>query len=155
MRTIRFVGLDSLVGKMDRLERGMRGEDVAASLYAGVLVLEAEAKMQVEQVGAVDTGFLLNSIYATSKAGSTYDRRAGEAKGKADRGMEPELTVGPRQAAVVAGAEYAIYVEYGYTRGSTHVAARPFMRNAGDARQGDAVRAVERELDRRIARHGL
>lgn len=155
MRTVRFVGLRELDGKLARLAAEVQNRAIDRSLYAGALVMEAEAKVQVEQFGAVETGFLLNSIYATSKIGSTYSDAASAAQGKADRGMEGEFTVKRRQAATVAGAEYALYVEYGWTRGSAHVAGRPYMRTAADTKQGDALRAIDRQLDAELRRLGL
>lgn len=74
--------------------------------------IEGQAKANIVDNDQVDTGFLLNSIYVATGQGSNYGQAKSEAKGKnPSAGMAAEMDAGQGQAAVVAGAEYAIFQE--------------------------------------------
>jgi hypothetical protein len=75
--------------------------------------VEAEAKANIVDNDQVDTGFMLNSVYAVTRSGSGYGQAQGAAKSRnptAEMGPGVSLS-GNIKAAVVVGAEYAIYQE--------------------------------------------
>lgn len=75
--------------------------------------LEGQAKANIVANDQVDTGFMLNSVYAVTRGGSGYGQARSEAKGKnPDAEMAPEARLENDAAAAVAvGAEYAINQE--------------------------------------------
>jgi hypothetical protein len=74
--------------------------------------IEGQAKANIVANDQVDTGFMLNSIYVTTESGSTHRQAEGKARAKNPSGkMATEVTAGQGKAAVVAGAEYAIFQE--------------------------------------------
>lgn len=89
----------------------------AKGLYAIALAIEEEAKGNVQANGQVDTGFLLNSIYANGEGGSPAPWVNGEFFGKESKRNHvkwAEDIVPPSQrleALVHASAEYALYQE--------------------------------------------
>lgn len=75
--------------------------------------LEAMTKANIVANDQVDTGFLLNSVYAVTDQGSTYGAAKSAASAKnpaAEMGPEPHLEDG-QGAAVGVGASYAVYQE--------------------------------------------
>lgn len=140
MMTIDTVDLGRLSNRLDELADAMGGNEVAAALLAGAFVLEAEAKQNVQRMKAIDTGFMLNSIYSSDGNDSGY-RPGG------DR-MLPEYKPPKAAAAVCVGAEYGMYVEYGTIR----MPARPFMRQAVETHVDDAIDAIGEAIDRKMQR---
>lgn len=142
-------GLEALQADLRRLDKQFGGDAVSNALYAGALVLEGQAKMKCERMGAVDTGFLVNSIFSTGLRATTVDAARAESFQRAsDRGF---LDAPPRRenyAYVSIGAAYGIYVEMG-----THkMAARPFMRKTVDENGKDAISAIRQNVDDMIER---
>lgn len=96
--------------------------DASDSFLATVAFqIEAETKVSIQRNGQIDTGFMLNSVYTLARAQHTgastrdstwtngvYTNRKGQA---VRRRREPRQTLGGAQAAVVVGADYAIYQE--------------------------------------------
>lgn len=89
-------------------------------LLALAFQVEAQAKVNIQRNNQVDTGFMLNSVYAVGKEGaSSYDatRPTGNYKSRrsgtiASRKRAPARSVPDKSSAIVAvGAEYAIYQE--------------------------------------------
>lgn len=149
MMTVDTVDLSRLSGRLDELADALGGDEVAKALLAGAFVLEGEAKQNVQRMKAIDTGFLLNSIHSTSRAGSNYADAESAAKSRnGDGKMFPEPRMGKGEAAVAAGAEYARHVEYGTVR----MTARPFMRQAVERASGDAVDAIGEAIERKMER---
>lgn len=150
MITVDTVDLSRLTSRLAELQDALGGDEVGNALLAGAFVLEAEAKQNVERMRAVDTGFLLNSIYSTvgARAGGHGDA-VSAAKSRNQRAeMLPEVRLNAAEAAVAAGAEYAVHIEYGTAR----MPARPFMRQAVAAKSGDAVDAIADAIDRKLRR---
>lgn len=147
MMTVNVVDLSRLQGHLDELASAMGGNEVASALLAGALVLEAEAKQNVQRMKAIDTGFMLNSIYSATAAESGYDKARSDAKERSSDGeMFPEYKPPKAAAAVCVGAEYGMYVEYGTVR----MPARPFMRQAVETHGDDAVDAIGEAIDRKM-----
>lgn len=92
------------------------GNDVKATLRGAVADIMAKAAFQVEGQakanivanGQVDTGFMLNSVYAITGRGSNY----GQARAAAE-GRNPEAVMGP-QASLIDGASAAVGVGASY-----------------------------------------
>ena len=75
--------------------------------------VEGEAKANIVDNDQIDTGFMLNSVYAVTRSGSDYGSAQGAANSRnpdAEMGAEFNLS-GDVKAAVVVGAEYAVYQE--------------------------------------------
>jgi hypothetical protein len=90
--------------------------------------IEREAKLNIRNNDQIDTGFMVNSVYAVTGAASSYSAAKASAQSQTrDRGghqvdhsgdMAPEQGLpADADAAVVIGANYAIYQE----------AAKPFL----------------------------
>ncbi len=102
------------------------------------LDIEAEAKQNVTDVQAIDTGALRASIYAITPGANHYgEAAAAAAAAAAEPGahsgkpnttfrMLSAMDVKPGEGVVAVGAEYAAHVEYG----TVHVPARPFFNRA-------------------------
>jgi len=77
------------------------------------LAFDIQAHAQIEV--PVDIGFLKNSIYTVTKRDSGHAAALAGASGRApDRIMAPSPALGDADAAVVAGASYAFWVEIKY-----------------------------------------
>lgn len=84
--------------------------DVIAEEVA--FALEGQAKANIVANDQVDTGFMLNSVYAVTRSGSGYGSAQGAAKSRnPDAEMGPEVSLNKAKAVVVVGAEYAVYQE--------------------------------------------
>lgn len=111
-------------------------------LLALAFQIEAQAKVNIQGNGQIDTGFMLNSVYAAGKDGaSTYQttrptgnyksRKSGQSE---SRKRAPARKVPEKASAIVAvGAEYAIHQE---TRKSFLYQA---MQSVADGRPGASV----------------
>ncbi len=94
--------------------------------------LEGQAKANIVANDQVDTGFMLNSVYAvTRKSGSGYGQAQGEASARnPDAEMAPEVQLsGGAASAVVVGAEYAVHQEN--RKSFLYKAAETVARQAG------------------------
>ena len=75
--------------------------------------IEGQAKINIQVNGQIDTGFMLNSVYSVTPQESNYGLALAAARSRNPDGeMAPEQTL-PAEAgaAVVAGAEYAVFQE--------------------------------------------
>lgn len=87
-------------------------------LEAVALQIQAQTKVNIQQNGQIDVGFMLNSTYTVSRRGDTYSAanqsgRFVDSKGQSvSRKLAPKASL-PRHAmaATVVGAGYAIYQE--------------------------------------------
>jgi len=147
MMSASVVDLNRVSGRLSELARAMGNDEAAKALMAGAFVLEGEVKNNVERMKAIDTGFMLNSVYSTSKPSNNYDRARGDAKNRNAEGeMLPQVQLPTAQAAVCVGAEYAIHIEYGTSRS----ASRPFLRQAAQTHGGAAVDAIAEAIERKM-----
>lgn len=100
--------------------------------------IEAQAKVNIQGNGQIDTGFMLNSVYTVGKEGaSTYanTRPTGSYKSRksganASRKRAPARNVPDKASAIVSvGAEYAIHQEtrktFLYTAAQSVAMGRP------------------------------
>lgn len=94
---------------LDQVKLTVKGATQQA-LEALAFEVEGQAKINIQQNGQVDTGFLLNSVYTITPASSGFAAAQSAAALRAPRSMAPAPQVG-EGAAVVVGAEYAIYQE--------------------------------------------
>jgi HK97 gp10 family phage protein len=112
-------GLDELRARLAKLASADQMESMlTGAAQAGAMVIEGWAKVKCP----VDTGFLRNSIQTESLGGG--------------------------RARVFAGAEYAIYVEYGVP--SRHMGAQPYMRPAADDHRDEVTQAAAFQLSKAI-----
>lgn len=92
--------------------------------------IEANAKVNVRSVGAIDTGFMLNSIQASTHGEAVQGAASGfkEANGALLDIPEPASDT---EAFAGVGAEYGPHVEKGHvTSKGNHVAGRPYFEPA-------------------------
>lgn len=110
------------------------------ALNALALQLEGLTKINIQQNGQIDTGFMLNSVYSRFPDQSSYgDAVAGAMAAAGKAGVEREF--GPEEALpegvgamVVVGAGYAIYQEA--QQSFLYRAAEELARQAGGTVEG-------------------
>ena len=85
----------------------------ALNLEGIALRVEERTKLNIVDNDQIDTGFMLNSTYYITENSDNYAQAKREAESKsADSDMAPQAQLkDPDSAAVVVGAEYAIYQE--------------------------------------------
>jgi hypothetical protein len=107
--------------------------DEATDLLAEEIAfaLEGQAKANIVANDQVDTGFMLNSVYAVTRKSSGYGQAQGEASARnPDAEMAPEVQLsGGAASAVVVGAEYAVHQEN--RKSFLYKAAETVARQAG------------------------
>lgn len=87
-------------------------EATAEGLEAAAFEVEGEAKQNIVAMDLIDTGFMLNSVYAKGPFSSSYGPGGG---GPPNRGAFPEASLAEELEALVAvAADYSIFVEAKY-----------------------------------------
>ena len=89
-------------------------EATAEALEAAAFSVEGKAKMNIVANDQIDTGFMLNSVYAAGQENSTYQNAASSARSQNPQAkmLSEEAVPGDGVTALVAvGAEYAIFQE--------------------------------------------
>ncbi len=87
-------------------------EDVTAlGLEALAARIDGQAKVNINQNGQIDTGFMINTVYFVGPSGSTYDATARPGSYKGDKAKAPEAGLEDAEAIVAVGADYAIFQE--------------------------------------------
>lgn len=135
---------------LERVEAVVKGA-TEEGLAALALLIEGKTKANIVANGQVDTGFMLNSVYAISRRssnfgaaqakalGSVYSRKTGRRVAPRAMGGEPSFPDNETLAGVVVGANYAIYQELD----------RPFLRPAAEevvGRAGGTLEPIYRRL---------
>lgn len=144
------VDLSRINARLTELSNSLGGQAVERALLAGALVLETETKLEITRQDIIDTGFLRNSVYATTDSDGNYAQRRDEASERnADATMLPQVRPGSEAAACVVGAEYGLYIEYGY---GTHSTARPYLRTALSNAADNAVDAIASAIGQQMER---
>lgn len=83
-----------------------------AMIRKAAFLVEQQAKVNIQQNGQIDTGFLVNSVYVNTPGQSTYgDAAAAAGAQDGQKGMSGERPAPADGAVVAVGAEYAIYQE--------------------------------------------
>lgn len=124
---------------LDSILRNLDGNVADAIAKAGFAV-EGRTKVNIQQMDAIDTGALLNSVYTSLANGSESNGAIAEARSRRSGVEISELPV-PRDnhtAYVGPSVEYAAEVHFG----SGTMAGRPFLLNA--------VRDTEKEFQKMI-----
>lgn len=112
---------------------------VDAVVSKTALDIEADAKQNITDVGAIETGSMKASVYAATPLGSSYAANTGEA-----RGLNPDAVIlspephGEHEAVVAVGVEHGIYNEMGTVR----MPPRPFLGPAAEANRRPFERAL-------------
>lgn len=129
---------------LDRVEAVIKGA-TEEGLAALALVIEGKTKANIAANDQVDTGFMLNSVYAMSRKssnfgaaqsaalGSVYSRKTGRTVAPRAMGEQPSFPDDETLAGVVVGAEYAIFQEL----------RRPFLNPAAEEVVGQAGGVLE------------
>lgn len=88
------------------------------ALEAAALQIEAQTKVNIQRNNQIDTGFMMNSTYVVTPRMSTYDQTTPSGTEYDRFGRIVERNIAPEaplpdnaRAAVVVGAEYAVYQE--------------------------------------------
>lgn len=120
-------------------------ERTAKAVRKACFDTEAEAKNQITQQGAIDTGATKASIYSDVGDHHGYADAVNEADS-----LRPGVTLNPPvkhekdfDGIVTVGTEYAPYVEYGTSK----MAARPFMQPAVDKVKPEFEKVMQKILD--------
>lgn len=124
-------------------------KEVQDAIVAFVLHLEGLIKRNIVEIDAIQTGFMLNSVYISSGGKSTYPA-AEAAANKAGVGRDqvlPETKPGENETIIGMAAEYAAIIEFGaqYKSGA-YRPARPFF--------VPAVEEARQTLDKLLAEIG-
>lgn len=73
---------------------------------------EGHTKVNIRENGQIDTGFMVNSVYAVSAERDSYAESRGGAQACNPKAtMSQEIRPGHNEAILAVGAEYAIYQE--------------------------------------------
>jgi hypothetical protein len=113
------------------------------TLQRAAFLIEGLTKVNIREAGLIDTGFMINSVYAIGPGLSSYSQARGDATAAnpdAEMAPEPDLTANNAVAAAGVGASYAIQNEI----------RSPFLFPAlEEARRqmGGVVETVTRDLD--------
>lgn len=137
---------------------------VEKAIRKACLDTEATAKRNVRDQDAIDTGALLNSIYADTRGMHHYQQAQASARAEAAKGSRkarrsrkakpktfeplPEVRAGAMEGIVAVGAEYGINVELG----TAHRAPRPFMGPAADEVGAEFDKNCAHMIDKEIGR---
>jgi hypothetical protein len=116
-------------------------------LEAVALRIEGQTKANIQRNSQIDTGFMLNSTYTVTKKGDSSGNALPSGSYPNSEGHSVKRVIGPppslpsnASAAVVVGAEYAIYQE----------AKKPFLYPAAETvagqAGGQALEIIRREL---------
>lgn len=94
----------------------LRIEDATQEMLDELALLgEGKAKENVVANDQVDTGFMMNAVYAVTSKGDDLSARSGEYVNRAGETVHREAVaprgVGDAQAAIACAAEYAIHQE--------------------------------------------
>jgi hypothetical protein len=77
-----------------------------------VFVGEGYAALNIQENNQIDTGFMWNSVYASTPGESHYGAAKAQAEARNPKAeMSPEVRPGQHEAILAVGAEYAIYQE--------------------------------------------
>lgn len=90
----------------DEVKRLILNQAMPEMIAAAALLVEGQTKVNINQNGQVDTGFMVNSVYAVGPGVNTYGPAA--VPGKLANGAAVPTPAG---AVVGVAAEYAIYQE--------------------------------------------
>lgn len=90
----------------DEVKRLILNQAMPEMIAAAALLVEGQTKVNINQNGQVDTGFMVNSVYAVGPGVNTYGPAA--IAGKLANGAAVPTPAG---AVVGVAAEYAIYQE--------------------------------------------
>lgn len=95
---------------LDHVKLTVKGAGQQA-LEALAFQIEGQAKIQIQENGQIDTGFLLNSVYTLTPRSSGFRAAHAAAKARNPKAAIVEAPALNEGAAVVVGANYAIYQE--------------------------------------------
>ncbi len=83
-----------------------------AMVDQAAFLVEGQTKVNIRNNGQVDTGFMMNSVYAVTPKADTYGQAQSSAKNAAsEKDMAPKADPPKNGAVVAVGAEYAIFQE--------------------------------------------
>jgi len=114
------------------------GQATDEALKALAFAMQAQAQANIRSNGQIDTGFMVNSVYVISADGKAGDNwQSGDYLNESGQTVRRELAdqpaLGDAAAAVVVGANYAVYQE----------AENSFLYRAGEQVAGQASGTVE------------
>lgn len=88
---------------------------LAETLEKAAFAIEGEAKINIRNDDLIDTGFMVNSVYAAGEGSNSYSNNSGTFTDKqgesVTRKSAPQVNPPAAGAVVAIGAEYAIYLE--------------------------------------------
>lgn len=132
--------LQADVGPLNKLAKDIKGK---LNQIIRKTALDIQAKAQ--QMAAVDTGAMRNSVVAITDKEDEYSARAAVSKALNPHAKlfdHPEGTVDELHAMVAVGVEYGIYQEMG----TVYTPAHPFMGPAAEAARPGFEQAVSKVI---------
>ena len=144
---IELSGVRNVISALDRLAPALRKSAETAVLRAGAKPIEKAAKANASR--SKDTGLLKKSIgmkIATVKGQKSA--RVGPRKGMRQEVTRTDKRTGKKYKEIADPNNYSHLVEYG----TSHSAAKPFIRPAIDSAQGETLNAMAAGLDKHLTR---
>ena len=136
-------GINSLKAKLRTLKAVSNATSLAA--YAGGLVVEGAAKVNIREEDLIDTGFMVNSVCTVSDKKGTYYKAKAAAEAKNPKeSMLPAPNPKLGEAVVMVGAEYAGILHNNNTN------PHPFLRKAVDENEKQVLEAVSNVIEKQV-----
>ena len=140
-------GLSQLLRNIDALPEKLRKSAETAVLRAGAVPIRKHAKSQAAK--SKDSGLLMQSIsLSVKKFKGVTSARIGPRKGMRKKVTRTDERTGNTYEELADPNKYSHLVEFG----TSHSAAKPFIRPAIDAAQGEVVNAMAAGLDKHLTR---
>lgn len=108
----KVVGLPALQRKLKKLEDCGKAKVLDTTAFAMGLVVQTQTMVNIREYDLIDTGFMVNSVFTTSAAGSTFGSarsNAGPRRPNQSLG-NPPVPSKAGEAFTTVGAEYAVYL---------------------------------------------
>lgn len=144
---LKITGLSQLARNIDSLPEKLRKSAEIAVLRAGAVPIRKYAKVHARK--SKDTGLLEKSIgLSVKKFKGIASARIGPRKGMRKKVTRTDERTGKTYEEIADPNNYSHLVEFG----TSHSAAKPFIRPAIDAAQSEVIDAMAAGLDKHLTR---
>lgn len=144
---IELNGLSGVISALDNLPAALMKSAETAVLRAGATPIRKAAKTNAAK--SKDSGLLAKSISLSVKTVNGHkSARVGPRKGLRQKVTRTDKRTGRKYEEIADPNNYSHLVEYG----TSHSAAKPFIRPAIDSAQGEVLDAMAAGLDTHLTR---
>lgn len=144
---IELHGVSSVIRALEALPAALMKSAETAVLRAGAAPIRKAAKTNAAK--SKDSGLLTKSISMSVKTVKGHkSARVGPRKGLRQKVTRTDTRTGRRYEEMADPNNYSHLVEYG----TSHAAAKPFIRPAIDSAQGEVIEAMAAGLDKHLTR---